>query len=108
MSDNPLKETIPSKLSEFLQEQFAKNADIKRAALFGSRARGDHSEQSDFDVAVFGSVQKADKDRLRYALEWEAPTLHKIDLIFYDDCHDEAFKQNILREGITIYDQKGK
>ena len=108
MSDHSLRETIPAKLSEFLREQFVKNTDIERAVLFGSRARGDHAEQSDYDIAVFGAIKKTDKDRLRYALEWEAPTLHKIDLIFYDDCHDEVFKQNILREGMTIYDQEGK
>ena len=68
MSDNPLKETIPSKLSEFLREQFAKNADIKRAALFGSRARGDHSEQSDFDVAVLDRYRK--QTRTACAMRW--------------------------------------
>lgn len=101
-------EVFPPELLAFLKKQFSAIPGLQRAVLFGSRARGDHAERSDYDIAVFGTVDRAAKDRLRREVEWEAPTLHKIDLVFFEDCRDEAFKQSIVREGIAIYDQEGK
>jgi predicted nucleotidyltransferase len=39
---------------------------IKRVVLYGSRARGDHRPDSDYDIAVFlrGEVSREDRDRL--------------------------------------------
>ena len=41
---------------QFLAEEFGKYDTIESAALFGSRARGDNTELSDYDIAVFGGV----------------------------------------------------
>ena len=38
-------------------ERFAKKNKIKKVVLFGSRARGNHSERSDIDLAVSGELR---------------------------------------------------
>lgn len=77
---------------------------VKRAVLFGSRARGDSSDRSDYDVAVYGVLSLYEKAALRYACDNDIPTLHKIDLIFVKDVDSPALLENIDKDGIVIYD----
>ena len=87
---------------------FSGSPSVTKAVLFGSRARGDCTEKSDYDVAVFGDVPGHEKNALRTAAAEELPTLHKIDLIFVQEQCDKAFLQKIEKEGILIYDKAGK
>ena len=43
-----------------LQEiiRLAKENDVKKLILFGSRARGDYKERSDIDLAFYGGTRK--------------------------------------------------
>lgn len=81
---------------------------VERAILFGSRARGDFNEKSDYDVAVYGDLDSADKTNLRAICAEDLPTLHKIDLVFIDGKIDKEFLKNIKNEGILFYDKAGK
>lgn len=92
--DNVLKAVI---------ERFAEYPNIERAVLFGSRARGDNGERSDYDIAVYGSLERKDKTALRYFCDEELPTLHKIDLIFMEEQTASEFTRSIEREGVEIY-----
>ena len=51
------------KLLSALAQTFRRYPAIERAVLFGSRARGEHSEQSDYDVAVYGALTGALAER---------------------------------------------
>lgn len=84
-------------------EEFEKYPAIEKAVLFGSRARGDYTERSDYDIAVYGNLNHADKSSLRLSFSEDLPTLHKIDLIFMKDQSDSLFIANIQKEGIKIY-----
>ena len=95
-------------LLNLLAEEFGRYDTIERAALFGSRARGDYSERSDYDIAVFGDVPGADKARLHAWAEEELLSLHIIDLTFVGDVSDVKFLESIEREGIIFYDKAGK
>ena len=77
---------------------------VAKAMLFGSRARGDNKERSDYDVAIFGNVSEDDKLKLQLGIE-DIPTLLKIDVAFPDELSEDKFKENILKEGITFYDR---
>ncbi len=79
---------------------------VRKAMLFGSRARGDNTERSDYDIAVYGDLPSADKLRIRRAFREELPTLHKIDLVFMQDLSDPSFIKSIQTEGVIIYDAK--
>lgn len=96
------------KVLKYLAEEFGKYDTIESAALFGSRARGDNTELSDYDIAVFGGVPSSDKARLRAWAEDELPTLHKVDIIFVSDISDAAFLENIKKEGLCFYDKVRK
>lgn len=71
-----------------------------RIVLFGSRARGDHRERSDVDLAVYGLPQSA----------WSAfedavdalPTLLTFDLVDMTQPISEELRANIERDGIDL------
>lgn len=80
----------------------------RRVLLFGSRARGDFTERSDYDIAVDESGN-SDTSWARFSLSVrdEAPTLKSIDLVRLSQV-DENFRSRILSEGKVIYDSKAK
>ena len=91
-----------------LTQIFQRYPEIERAVLFGSRARGDHREQSDYDVAIYGELIASDKAALRSLCAEDLPTLHKIDLIFMSEQDGTAIAESIKREEIIFYDKAGK
>lgn len=71
-----------------------------KIVLFGSRARNDHRERSDIDIAVYGLADSA-RAAFRSAVE-ELPTLLNFDIVFIDDNTDSALLLNIQKDGITL------
>lgn len=77
----------------------------KRVVLFGSRARGDNSPVSDYDIAVYAEgLSPLDKARFSAEVD-DIETLEKIDLLFFDTQHRLA--DNITRDGVILYEQAG-
>lgn len=72
----------------------------QRVVLYGSRARGDHRERSDIDIAVYG-LDKCDRSRFWDAID-DLPTLLSFDIIFMDDPLSEKFIANVEKEGIDL------
>jgi uncharacterized protein len=71
--------------------------------LFGSRARGNHRENSDFDIAVkASSIPAAAWTRLQIALEEEPITLFQVDLVDIRQLNDD-YRKRISSEGKTLY-----
>ena len=72
--------------------------------LFGSRARGNHRENSDFDIAFKKKnlTSSAWNDFLVTADD-EPITLYKVDLVHYENM-DENYKSNINQEGLILYE----
>ena len=69
--------------------------DIKKAILFGSRARGDFKNASDIDIAI----------ELFTKLE-DLNTLYKFDIVDLESLNDDsAFKKEITKDGIIIYEK---
>ena len=91
---------LPSNLTPQLSD-LAQKYGADRLVLFGSRARGDHKERSDIDLAVFG-LDYAMASRLRLDLE-DLPTLLSFDLVCVDENTSPALLANIDREGVTLY-----
>lgn len=80
-----------------------KYKNIEKALLFGSRARGDNGERSDYDIAVFGDLTFEEMGRLNYELNEELPTLHKIDVVYVNSLSNADLLKNILTEGVEFY-----
>ncbi len=86
-------------------KQMAKKYKIEKVVLFGSRARGDYSVNSDYDLAVFGDgLSKVDEARFCDDVG-EIETLKKIDVVFIRQNTADALLQNIMKDGVIIYEQ---
>ncbi|CAG0965369.1 hypothetical protein ANRL2_01211 [Anaerolineae bacterium] len=75
--------------------------DVKRAALFGSFARGEQSRNSDLDLLIEFKGQKSLFDLVGLKLELEAKIHRKVDIVTYRALHP-AIRHQILSEQITI------
>ena len=73
---------------------------VKKAVIFGSRARGDHKYNSDIDIAVYTDGQST--TGLSLELE-EAAGILKTNLIIMNQLTNEALRRNIEQDGIEIY-----
>ena len=91
------------KVLDFVAD-LCKRHGASRVVLFGSRARGDNHELSDYDIAVFGIKSSKRKLDIREVIDESAPTLKQIDISFSQDL-TEKFLQNIEREGIILYER---
>lgn len=78
-----------------------KQHDVKRAALFGSLARGEGTRHSDLDLLVEfeGSKSLLDLVALKQALE--AKTRKKVDVLTYRALHP-LIRERILSEQVSI------
>lgn len=79
----------------------AKEYQIERMILFGSRARGDFYTVSDIDLAVSGG------DFNRFALDAEEciDTLLKFDIINLNAPMEEELLESMNKDGIIIYEK---
>ncbi|MDP0498968.1 MAG: nucleotidyltransferase domain-containing protein [Verrucomicrobiota bacterium JB022] len=79
---------------------------VRRLDLFGSRARADGSEASDFDfVAEFEAVDPEKLGRYYFNLLHELEdTLHKpVDLLTYDAVAKPRLRRNIEADRVNLY-----
>ena len=76
---------------------------IKKVVLFGSRARGDNTPKSDYDIAVFANdLSESERAAFINKID-EIDTLKKIDVIFIRERHiDTELYRDIMKEGVVI------
>lgn len=86
--------------------EIAKKYNIDSIGLFGSRARGDFNEQSDYDIFIIGNIDLNTELRLEYDLEKKLDS--EVDVIKINNETDKMFLKNILNEAIVFLDDKGK
>ena len=80
---------------------------IEKIVLFGSRAQNQSQEISDIDLAIFGkNLSASDISIIRDDLEQNIKTPLKFDIIHFDALTKEFLKNNILKEGIVLYEHK--
>lgn len=100
---NEMKDPVLQKIREISMKY-----KVQKAVLFGSRARGDHSPVSDYDIAITGEeLSDFDKACLCADVE-EIDTLKKIDILFVDVGIKDDLMKNIARDGVTLYEQIGE
>ena len=82
---------------------------VDKIVLFGSRARGDHHDRSDIDLAVFCD-QASDKEWqqvLDCLREDRIDTLLKVDCVRFERSN-AALKEHIMIEGKVLYEKNGQ
>ena len=82
-------------------KNYAKQFDIKKVILFGSRARGDYKEKSDIDLAVSGGNISA----FSIMVDEKTSTLLKFDIVNLDASVQQELLQSIDGDGIIIYEK---
>lgn len=77
-----------------------KEYNINKIILFGSRARGDNTEKSDYDICfVSNNITSAMKCEIMDKID-EVDTLHKIDVVFLNDLNGtDNLTLNIKKDG---------
>jgi len=77
------------------------DADVLAVLLFGSRARGDASQNSDFDVClVLGREPRSDRDRAEKRLEYLAEGDLDVAVFQALPLH---IRSRVLKEGTVLY-----
>ena len=82
---------------------------VDKIVLFGSRARGDHHDRSDIDLAVF--CDRASDEEWQQVLdclrEDRIDTLLKVDCVRFERSN-AALKEHIMIEGKVLYEKNGQ
>lgn len=91
---------LPERILQALIHTLEKEENVTRSVIFGSRARGDYSYNSDIDLAVYcnGKLPAG----LKLDLE-EAAGIYKIDVIDMNDPVIDALRKRIEEQGTEIY-----
>ena len=74
---------------------------FKNCTVLISRARGTHTERSDIDIAVYGG----DFDSFYWDVKEKIHSLLMFDIIEADASISEELKQEIEKDGVTIYEK---
>lgn len=81
--------------------EFARENNIQKVILFGSRAKGTHTERSDIDIAVSGG----NFDGFYWSIKEKVRSLLSFDIVDLDTGISEELQREIERDGITIYEK---
>ncbi|MHB1651514.1 MAG: nucleotidyltransferase family protein [Desulfitobacteriaceae bacterium] len=77
-------------------------SEIEKAAIFGSRAKGNYKPGSDVDIAIWGSISFSILSRLHAILEEESPMPYFFDVVDYSHLTHQELKSHIDRVGIVF------
>lgn len=94
---------VDKKLIEELTAFLKKYDEIEKVVLFGSRARGDNTERSDYDIAIYGCISEHDKAVIRSFINEDLKTLHSFDVVFISDKTNPNLIRNIEKDGVELY-----
>lgn len=78
---------------------------VTKVILFGSRARGDNTLKSDYDIAI-RMIGSCDKNSLLDEIE-HIDTLYKIDVVFIENTTGKSLIDNIKKDGVVVMDKFG-
>lgn len=80
--------------------------DITKVVLFGSRARGDFDERSDYDIAIYGVLDEKTMLDINYFLKNGVRGIYKIDVVYIQLLDNDAcIAEKIEKEGVILYER---
>ena len=81
---------------------FRRHPEVASATLFGSRAKGTHTERSDVDLVVAGNVDPLRAEAIAAELD-ELPLPYRFEVQPFDHIHHRPLLDHIKRVGIIVY-----
>ncbi|MFC1735810.1 nucleotidyltransferase family protein [Candidatus Hydrogenedentota bacterium] len=88
-----------------IRSVFARYAKIERVLIFGSRAKGTASDNSDIDLAVIGISDNLQIAAIADELD-ELPLPYRFDVKSYDTLEHQPFRDHIDRVGVVVYERE--
>lgn len=103
MGEKKVKQAVRMSLEEVKQRVIPvlKQHDVVHAAIFGSFARGESEEESDFDSLVEFGSEKSLLDLVALQLELEEALRREVDVLTYRALHPRI-KERVLKEQVII------
>lgn len=95
-SDKKLPERVLKDISAI-----AETCSVEKIVLFGSRARGENTERSDIDIAVYGG----NFEDFYWKIKENVHSLLMFDVVDIDAGISEELAQEIERDGVVIYEK---
>lgn len=96
----PVANTVSKKIIPILRGQ-----KVKKAAFFGSFARGQANKNSDIDLLIEFGGNKTLLDMIRLKLDIEKKLRRKVDVLTYDSIHP-LLRNTILNEQKIFYEKR--
>jgi predicted nucleotidyltransferase len=85
-----------------VRDVFIRHAEVSAAILYGSRAKGTHSQRSDVDLALTGDVTPLEAEAIAGELD-ELPLPYRFEVQPVDRITHPPLREHIERVGICIY-----
>ena len=95
-----MNQYLPERISREIST-FARKHSVQKVGLFGSRARGDNTERSDIDIAVYGG----DFDAFYWDIKEKVHSLLMFDVVEMDNSVSKDLIGEIQRDGVIIYEK---
>jgi uncharacterized protein len=93
---------LSERVTDLLRAELSRFPEIRAAYLYGSRARGDYSPQSDIDIAIDAPGMTQQK----FAQLWSAidalPIAYPLDCIWLQALPESPLKAQIERDGLIL------
>ena len=90
----------------YIVEVIGEFPEIRKAAVFGSRAKGTFKKGSDIDIAIFGEeISFTTIAGLHDKLEEQSPMPYFFDIVDYTHSTHQELKQHIDRVGKIIVER---
>ncbi len=87
---------------ESIRSVFRRHPEITAVKLFGSRAKGTHTPESDVDLALWGDIDALGAEAVAAELD-ELPLPYHYDVKAFASIHLQALREHIERVGITVF-----
>ena len=94
---------LPPSTLDAIRHILAEVPAVKRAVIYGSRAKGTHRSGSDIDLTLFGDALNLDTlGQIATRLE-ESPIPYQVDLSIFNLIEQTALREHIERAGQVFY-----
>ncbi len=94
---------LPDKTVAIIRQIFAEFPVIKKAVIYGSRAKGNYRPGSDIDLTLSGDgLDPRILGRIAARLH-ESPIPYQVDLSIFDQIDHAGLREHIERVGIVFY-----
>ena len=95
---------LPQATLETIRRILAEVPTVKRAVIYGSRAKGTHRPGSDIDLTLFGNGLDLDTlGKIATRLD-ESSIPYQVDLSIFELIEHEGLREHIARVGRTLYE----